>query len=196
MFKLLKEFFFTKAKKGTEEKRPIPSPEPVEEIAPAEPTDEEFDSLFEQESCETHQVDIVIPVPIPEANVEASPEIRSSPNRPVRLTPLPSRPKITGLEDESEAPVVPSANAPERKPAPAIPPSIKEAAFMRAKASFIGRFFVEKKLIKATGITTRQRIKRYDAMHNSETNADTTTVSGKVVEKKTDGRQASPPLGS
>ena len=46
--------------------------------------------------------------------------------------------------------------------------SVKDAAKTRVKVSFLGRWFREKQVVKETGLTTRQRIKRYDAMMTVE----------------------------
>lgn len=72
-------------------------------------------------------------------------------------------------------------DSPSRDPSPPVPSSIKDGAVTMIKASFLGRWFVEKKHIKETGMTTRQRMKRYNAMHDGESNTDTTTITGKVA---------------
>lgn len=69
---------------------------------------------------------------------------------------------------------------PPRNPSPPVPSSIKDGVIATIRASFVGRWFMEKKHVSETGMTTRQRIKRYNAMHDGELNTDTTTVTGKV----------------
>jgi len=116
----------------------------------------------------------------------------------IRTTPLPTN--DAGLDDlfedipgEAEEVFPMTArmekDSPPRGMSPPVPLSVTESARAWLKTSFLGRWFSEKKLISETGITTRQRIKRFDAMHNSQEGTDSTTTSGKVekTEIKKDG---------
>lgn len=71
-------------------------------------------------------------------------------------------------------------DAPPKDSLPPVPASVKGGAVAIFKSSFFGRWYYERKIVKETGVTTRQRIKRYNAMHDGESDTDTTTPSGKV----------------
>ena len=104
-----------------------------------------------------------VPAQIPRATVRTRPVIESASEKtPVDLPP--------------------------KDPTPIMPLSIKEAAITRIRVSFLGRFFAEKKVLKETGMTTHQRVKRYDAQRAMD--------QPKKVEKMEKANEAGSPVSS
>lgn len=92
------------------------------------------------------------------------------------------RPEVVSSDSiRSEAGIARGA-AEERKEIPPMPLSIKGAALAWLRASPVGRWRTERNTVKETGLTTRQRIKRYDAaMPATKTGDSDGSKPGKTV---------------
>jgi len=70
-----------------------------------------------------------------------------------------------------------------------VPSSILGGAINRIKSSFILRWYCEKKKIAETGITTRQRIKRYNAMYEGKADPDASQIPKERKGERLDGKR-------
>ncbi len=69
-----------------------------------------------------------------------------------------------------------------------VPSSILGGAINRVKSSFVLRWYCEKKKIVETGITTRQRIKRYNAMYEGKADPDASQIPKERKGERLDGK--------
>lgn len=148
-------------------KAPVPTKPIVEEKPKTLPTDREIKKLFRDVLTKRK-------VPVEPEVEEEAPVKRSYVERkfsPVVAPPIEQTPPVSGVDFDDSETVLPDpvVDAIRRKPLPPVKMVRKETFWGRLKKTKIATMVIhkqkERKRNKETGLTARQRIKRYNAIH-------------------------------